>query len=377
MTSMSMAALIEKAQAQREREEAERVARKQERAQAIKAALAADLAALRALLGDEVEITLHSSKTDSNGEVYDTGYDIRPKAWHGMASFSAEHWRSSDPWTFKYYRVSGACVQLKLPFPPGNVWALPEVIEMIADLQATYEKARDSRIAVAMEWLDGNTSELIAADAYETLMTLAPERAAEWDAARAAWQARRDEREEAVDAYVVALTAWRARYEKALAENRATVAESQRVLDEEFTRYEIGLAVFYTDDDGRAYPARVNVWSLDSKTDEHGYWRVLDNGRVERRVLVNVLWVGEAVTETLMAAGDGPWRETINVYEAGQPLYCLPWAASVARQDTHRLMRSLPAEPEPPEWVRDGLTAAERERINEVTRGMGRVDIPF
>lgn len=193
MTSMSMAALIEKAQAQRERKEVERVARKQERAQAIKAGLAADLAALRELLGesaDEVEITLHSSGTDSNGEVYDTGYYICPKAWHGMVRFSAKHWRSSDPWTFEYYRVSGARLKLKLALAPGNVWALPEVIEMIADLQATYEKVRDSHIALAMELLSGNTSELIAADAYETLMTLAPERAAEWDAARAAEGAR-------------------------------------------------------------------------------------------------------------------------------------------------------------------------------------------
>lgn len=373
--TMSMAALIETAQAQREREEAERVAQQEKSARAIEASKAADLAELKTLLGDmadEVEIELTGWEVGSRNPVYRAAYRVSPKAWHGVVDFNASHW--SHQWQFGYYNRRNKPISFSVT---RDEWGQDDTLAMVCELQATYEKARDGRIAVMMELLSDDRSDLIAAEVRQELMTLAPEREAEWGAALAAWQRRRDEREAAVAAYVQALGEWRAKYEQALAENRRVLAETQRLLDMEFTRYEIGLAVFYTDDDGRAYPARVNIWSLDNKAGKDGSWRVLDNGRLERRVLFNVLWVGEAVTETLMDAGDGPWRETIYVHEAGQSLYCTPWLAEAARRDIRRLMISLPAEPEPPEWVRDGLTAAERERIIEVTRGMAHVGIPF
>ena len=373
--TMSMAALIEAAQAQRRVKEAESAARIMHGIEIVEASKAADLADLKALLGeaaDEMEIALLSHDVSGDGQVCSTRYRLKPLAWNGLVSFDIYR-----PWSGKLWRFIYEDQYVEVGVEPGQMWTQPRALNMLAALQEQYEQARDNRIAVALEWLGGNTSELTADDAREILMTLAPEREAEWGAALAAWQRRRDEREAAVAAYVQALGEWRSRYEQALAENRRVLAETQRLLDMEFTRYEIGLAVFYTDDDGRAYPARVNIWSLDNKAGKDGSWWVLDNGRLERRVLFNVLWVGEAVTETLMDAGDGPWRETIYVHEAGQSLYCTPWLAEAARRDIRRLMISLPAEPEPPEWVRDGLTAAERERIIEVTRGMAHVGIPF
>lgn len=77
------------------------------------------------------------------------------------------------------------------------------------------------------------------------------------------------------------------------------------------------------------------------------------------------------------AAGEGPWRRAHYVHDAGVTVYYLPWGTVELHRQLDKIITPLPAEPEPPAFLRDGLTAAERERINEVTRGMGRVDIPF
>ena len=370
MTSMSMATLIETA-VQTRRDAEEKLAQELVRTEA----RAADLSDVRRLLGeaaDEIDIEFKDYETDYTGEISLRCFRLRPRVWKGLVSLVL--FLANDRRWWIEYKING--VQYSLHDTSDTTWMRPEVGNMLADLQEQYERLRVALIADSLTQLADHASDA-AVEAHKELMTLAPEREAEWGAALAAWQRRRAEREAAVAAYVQALGEWRAKYEQALAENRRVLAETQRLLDMEFTRYEIGLAVFYTDDDGRAYPARVNIWSLDNKAGKDGSWRVLDNGRLERRVLFNVLWVGEAVTETLMAAGDGPWRETIYVHEAGQSLYCTPWLAEAARRDIRRLMISLPAEPEPPEWVRDGLTAAERERIIEVTRGMAHVGIPF
>lgn len=95
------------------------------------------------------------------------------------------------------------------------------------------------------------------------------------------------------------------------------------------------------------------------------------------QTMLRPMWVGQAVTETLTAAGHGPWRNSVYVTEVGDSLFCLPGEVAAVRRDMVALMKPLPAEPEPPEWVRDGLTADERERIVAVTRGMAHVDIPF
>ena len=266
--------------------------------------------------------------------------------------------------------MSGAFRKLEFDDTPGNVWTRPEVIEMIADLQAAYERERDARIAEARESLSWAVDLDIYASSLATLMRYAPEREAEWQALADAAVERRIEREAAVDAYVQTLTAWRARYEKTLAENRVTVAGAQRALDEEFIRYEVAYAAVGDE------PYRETAWAIDPDPEEGGWWSIFDNGNVVRRRLLRPLWVGEVVTQKLSEAGAGPWRRSYYVHDAGVTVYYLPWGVAELRQLDKTVM-PLPAEPEPPAWVRDGLTDGEWERINEVTRGMARVDIPF
>lgn len=375
---MNVTELIQTAQAQNERDEAGRVARQEEKERVIEASKAADLAALRALLGetaDEMEIELTGWHVGKGGEVYNTSYRIRPVAWGGLVDFSAARWTITSPWRFEYYTVSGTFCQQGLGREPGNVWKQSWVSQMLADLQAKYVWTRDRRVEEMCDWLASHvTTDERAVDAYETLMTLAPERAEEWDAALAAWRQRRDERAAAVDAYVDALATWRKSYERELAENQKAVAGAQRALDEEFTRYEVAYAAVGEDDDE---PYRETAWAIDPDPEEGGWWSIFDNGNVVLRRLLRPLWVSEAITQTVSKAGEGPWRRAHYVHDAGVTVYYLPWDEYKRHRHLDKTITPLPAEPEPPEWVRDGLTAAERERIIEVTRGMAHVGIPF
>lgn len=181
------------------------------------------------------------------------------------------------------------------------------------------------------------------------------------------------DRTAAVDAYVAALGAWRVAHERALSENRMTVARAQAALDKEFDRYEVAYAAV---GDGDDKPYRETAWADAPEPDLDGYWNVFDNGNLVRRRLLRPMWVSEAVTEKLSEAGNGPWRRAYYVHDAGQSVYYLPWDGV----ELHRQLKTrtpLPAEPEPPAFLSDGMTAVERGRIAEVTRGMARVDIPF
>lgn len=216
-------------------------------------------------------------------------------------------------------------------------------------------------------------AERVARQAREAEI-LEASKAAEWDAAQAAWQQRRDARAAAVDAYVEKLAAWRAKYERTLAENRRVVAGAQRALDEEFTRYEVAYAAVGDADDE---PYRETAWADHPEPEEGGYWAVYDNGDLVRRRLLRPLWVSEAITQTVSQAGEGPWRRAHYIHDAGVTVYYLPWGTVELHRQLDKTITPLPAEPEPLEWAREGLTAAERERIAAVTRGMAHVDIPF
>lgn len=177
----------------------------------------------------------------------------------------------------------------------------------------------------------------------------------------------------AFDAYIAILGAWRVEYERILTDNREMVQIINDRYDYRFDRHEVAYAAVGDEDDE---PYRETAWAADGP-DEDGWWRLYEDGRVVRRRLLRPLWVGDVVREKLSKAGAGGWRRAIFAHDAGESIYCLPWDEGEARQAMKSLVYPLPAEPSLPEELRDGLLTAERERINEVTRGMARVEIPF
>lgn len=377
--TMSMATLIETAVQQQRALEVERVAKRARDAEIVEASKAADLAELRALLGegvaDQMEIALVSYDLEWNGQVYNTRYRLKPRAWNGLVSFDIYRQYREQVWRFIYEDRHLRDEYVDAGVEPDQLWARPGILAMLAQLQARYEQARDNGIALALARLseDENVNDPDAADAHAELLRLAPERAVEWDAALAKWQQSRDGRQVAFDAYVGALRVWRSDYEAALAHNRATVAAAQQQLNNQFSRYEIAYAAV-GDDADEPYVER--VWAALPAADVYEYWLLYEGGCVIRRRLLRPMWVGEEAFQKLDEAGAGPWRNAIYVHDAGVSLYCLPWDEERAREMLLSIA-PLPGEPTPPEWVRDGLTADEHRRINEVVGGMARADIPF
>lgn len=306
-------------------------------------------------------------------------FHVTPDLWGGRVTFGLKKRDNEDNWRFfpdldddTYYRVEAA----------GD-WTGKHIIrKQLARLHEAFIEWRDRMIEMHLAALGrGESSPEMAAAAYRELSVLAPERVAEWDAALGAWRelrAARDtaasERAEAFATYVASLAAWRENYEATLRRNRQAVKGIQKTYDAPFTRYEVRLHVAVRDEDGEALDVRETVWALAAAPDEDGYWPVFDGGRVTRRRLIAALWVGEAVTESLLDAGEGPWRVGIYADEAGQTVYALPWDAADARRAVRVGMRALPAEPE---RFRDGLTAVEYARLAEARHGMERVEIPF
>ncbi len=189
-------------------------------------------------------------------------------------------------------------------------------------------------------------------------------------------------REEDFTAYIRDLRLWREKYEQTLAGNRWRLAELQEKCNVAFGRYEVAfVAVTPDDDEEDDEPYVFKAWAADNQPDMHHYWDVYDNGRVVKRQLMRVLWVGERIIESVIEAGRGPWRKSIWVEEAGQWLHTLAGDKGMSFRARHSVwFSSLPEEPSVTDYgevFADGLTADEYRRINEVIGDMERAGIPF
>lgn len=303
--------------------------------------------------------------------VHDYDHNIRqftvtPRAWKGLVKAVIE---AEPGGMWKLIHPNGKCYLSELA-----EWESPAALESLAAMDDLFQERRADAVKVLCGRLalarDTATIMNILAD----LMAIAPERVDEWDALGADASERIAARAAALDAYIQALGEWRREYERILNDNRETVAGAQRALDKTFERYEVAFAAVGDDEEE---PYRETAWAVEPDPEEGGYWSIFENGNIVRRRLLRPLWVGEEIVQTLGEAGAGPWRRAYYVHEAGMTVYYLPWHKVEMHRQLDKTIEPLPAEPTPPALLGDGLTAAEHERIAEVTRGMARVEIPF
>ena len=192
-----------------------------------RAAAMGHIDAARAVLGtlaDEAEVAL-------TGWLHEPTFAVAPREWHGLVIFDIRR-HSGTAWTVRFPQRP----QSRYTLNEAADWYGP-LAEYVAEMQAFYENRRDDEIAYASEGLRDADTLYDAMDHHANLMRVAPQRAAEWDAALEAWRAesaRKDaaavERARAFDDYIAALAAWRAEYEAALAANRAAVGRIQAEL---------------------------------------------------------------------------------------------------------------------------------------------------
>jgi hypothetical protein len=296
--------------------------------------------------------------------------DVTPRVWKGLVRFIARPERGVV-WKL-IHANAGECL---LDSPDG--WEGIEALAFLDGLDEWFRKMLVGQIGGMRIRLTAAVNAEAIMNALADLMTFAPERVDEWDALAAEVSERINARAAAVDAYVEALTQWRAEYEATLAANRAALSEIQTTFDNnEFTRREVCYTAVGVDGSSEAARRRETAWAF-GDVDVQGYWSLFEDGGTVRRRIPGLLWLGEPITQRLSEAGPGPWWVAVFSWETGQPVYCLPWDRQRAFAALDERILPLPVEPSPPEFFSDGLTADERKRINEVTNGMARVDIPF
>jgi hypothetical protein len=344
-------------------EDAEREREEQKAAEAWQARQAALIAEAQTLVGE----VLGPCRIEPADEGIDT-FTVTPDLWRGLVTLRV--WRVMDKWFCDH------------GYSPGGRadWNDPEAARFLVEMHRRFEE----RLVATIDWrqqaLGATLLQSVVAESLAQLLALAPERDAEWRALAEAARARIAQREAAMDAYVAALAAWRADYEAALTDNRQALDEIRSFADQEFYRYEVAYAAVDDDDEADGVGRYVEMaWAADPTPDEKGYWALYVDGRVVRRKLLRALWVGEVVIETVSEAGRGPWRATVYAPDAGESVACLAQVAGDIRSEVNGRMRRLPAEPSPGRFGLGGSewTAEERQRVNDVTAGMARADIPF
>lgn len=294
---------------------------------------------------------------------------VKPAAWKGLEQLFVH--QMTGAWRVERVGSSNTFFVLR---QSAAEWETVEGLEFLAAMDNLFQERRADAVKVLSNRLALARDAATIMNILAGLVAVAPERVDEWDALGADASERIAARAAAMDAYVQALGEWRDKYERILNENRATVAGAGRALDKTFERYEVAFAAVGDDEEE---PYRETAWAVEPDPEEDGYWTIFENGNIVRRRLLRPLWVGEEIVQTLSEAGAGPWRRAYYVHEAGMTVYYLPWHKVEMHRQLDKTIQPLPGEPTPPAFLGDGLTAAEHERIAEVTRGMGRVEIPF
>ena len=337
--------------------------------------------AARAILGplaEECDLSVEEMIASAPGYIR---FRVVPHVWHGLAAFKLVKSDEEQFWRFSARTNENV-------YAPEDWTTMRNLVQALDELHHMFEGRRDERIRDALQrlsWTD--TADDEAMRCRLDLIDLAPERATEWEAAFTEWVRRRDAaaadkwaREIAFDAYILVLAAWRKGYEATLRDNREIVARTQRDFNQSFTRHDVAFVAVGDGkyDDEYRYPDR--AWAMKDKPDKRGYWTLYEDGRLVRRKLMRVLWVGEGITQTVVEAGPGPWRASIYADDAGQSIYCLPWHVDPVNERIRAELMALPEEPRITDWgevFAEGWTAEEHRRYAETVGDMQRSGILF
>ena len=341
---------------------------------ALQALLEARLADAGALLESEVigEYDIEVMRHDVDAAVL----RIAPRVWRGLAHFNMVTFRPGNWQVRKEGAIDGFYVG-----SAEDWWSQPRAIQFLVELHREYERQHVSEVERYSGRLVGNYAD--ADEAHAMLMKLAPERAAEWDAALAG-RRQREEREaaekrasaearrQAFEAYLAALVEFREAYRAARAANRAAFDELKARVERPISVRDIEYAIVAQDDEGgRQAETRIVTAYADSGQLQTGNaWTVIEDGRSR-------VWVFRTITRVSAAYVARPDQTEyshlfLRRYNSFDAL-----AFTERDEDEVKAVfaaMTWPEEPRPSEFGVFDFSNEERRRIDDV---LGRADIPY
>ena len=343
-------------------------------AEALQALLEARLADAGALLESEVlgEYDIEVTRHDVDAAVL----RIAPRVWRGLAHFNMVTFRPGNWQVRKEGAIDGFYVG-----SAEDWWSQPRAIQFLVELHREYERQHVFEVERFAGRLAGNYAD--ADEAHAMLMKLAPERAAEWDAALAG-RRQREEREaaekraaaearrQAFEAYLAALVEFREAYRAARTANRAAFDELKARVERPISVRDIEYAIVAQDDaGGRQVETRIVTAYADSGQLQTGnVWTVIENGRTR-------VWVFRTITRVSAAYVARPDQTEyshlfLRRYNSFDAL-----AFTERDEDEVKAVfaaMTWPEEPRPSEFGVFDFSSEERRRIDDV---LGRADIPY
>ena len=339
---------------------------------ALQALLEARLADARTLLESEVigEYDIEVMRHDIDAAVL----RIAPRVWRGLAHFNMVTFRPGN-WQVKMEGAGDG-------FYVGSAedWSQPYAVKFLVALHRQFERQHVSEVERFASRLVGSYAD--ADEAHAMLMKLAPERAAEWDAALAG-RRQREEREaaekrvaaearrQAFEAYLAALVEFREAYRAARAANRAAFDELKARVERPISVRDIEYAIVAQDDEGgrQAETRIVTAYAASGELIAGNGWTVIENGRSRA-------WVFRTVTRVSAAYEARPDQTEyshlfLRRYNSFDAL-----AFTERDEDEVKAVfaaMSWPEEPRPSEFGVFDFSNEERRRIDDV---LGRADEP-
>jgi hypothetical protein len=224
------------------------------------------------------------------------------------------------------------------------------------------------------------------------LLSLASDRAEEWQALRQAWQIAYEEHveEQAEKAHREALAAiyrekyadYYRRYLEVKEANRARLAKLGAELAQPFDVWELEYGVVAQDEEGAPYASTRSVYVSGSEPDAEGHWMVYDAwGASERRRFYHLVSLRGPISVT--PAEHSPVRREVPCYAPERQhlgtVYFNPF--QLARADVEDMINTAllayPAAPEPPgELDRYETERAQQQARRDVAEPIG-AEIPF
>lgn len=345
--------LVERAKEREARRESEREANEQLRLQARREFIDLARSELRGLLGallDEMDVTVVAAEA---GTGY-ANFRLRPWTWRpDLHGGFYGYRRASGAWYLRLHDDSDAAsLALDEPIVPGETAAAV----WLAKQQGGYEAAVDKRVqSLAVRLNPANnrieTDPEAAAKMRNEMEALRPERAAEWDALLAAWDADRQAKIEASVAAAAeqdaALALWRERLEEYRDESAAAVAHNtvlvealrKRVSGATIFVREIEYAVVADDGEGRYVETRT-AWA----TGSGDAWVTATDGRWRPWTYRHIVRVGEEKAFTA-ADPDAPRDLFLRRYTSGG-MVIFPELFEREVNETLAGLRELPQEPQ-------------------------------
>lgn len=359
-------------------------------------------------LGEEMQVTLddYSLKPGEWTQFVDIWFRVRPRAWNPDVNASGFIF-GYDSQYGSWFAHEPARRHTKIPIPTVEAWQGSAASALLVSCHVAYEKAlkeyqehqaamqkrreEDERRALfdrinellntfysARRW---HTTREQAAAALETLIKLVPDRADEWRKQHAEWLAAKEDDfrnaaayQAAKDQYRETYAAWYAQRNEIWQRNAERGRALQQKVNEPFQVWKLVVNVAVVDEDGGRYTDFKDFYVVVPEPNDQGFWSVLEQGEIRRRMFFAPFSLDEAVT---YRPTDAPYSLTRTIYDFGQGdddgvsylVYRDQEIVDAALAEVER----VPAEPMPP----DGLSYHGSDANNIRRQVRQEEEIPF